>query len=94
MPERISRINEENRCAQICLAAAKEINNRFLLCRVASISARRLQINSKPSSETINQSLRLIAASAAETTLQGCESVESCQAEIPVLETQPLAESV
>jgi len=33
---------------------------------VASTSARRLQINSKQSSETINQSLRLIAASAAE----------------------------
>lgn len=80
--------------SEYVFAAAKEINNRFMLCRVASISARLLQINSKQSSETINQSLRLIAASAAETTPQSCESVESCQAEIPVPETQPLAESV
>ena len=33
-----------------------------MLCRVASISARHLQIGSKQPSETINQSLRLIAA--------------------------------
>jgi hypothetical protein len=45
-------------------AAAKKINNRFLLCRVTSVSARRLQIGSKQPSETINKSLCLIAASA------------------------------
>lgn len=45
-------------------AAAKKINNRFLLCRVTSVSARRLQIGSKQPSETINKSLSLIAASA------------------------------
>lgn len=43
-------------------AAAKEISNRFLLCRVASVSARRLQVGAKQPSETINQSLLLIAA--------------------------------
>lgn len=44
--------------------AAKKISNRFLLCRVTSVSARRLQVNSKQPSETINRSLRLIAAMA------------------------------
>jgi hypothetical protein len=80
--------------SEYVFAAAKGINNRFMLCRVASISARRLQINSKQSSETINQSLRLIATSAAEITPQSAESAVSCQAEFPVLETKPVAESV
>lgn len=48
--------------SEYVFAAAKEINNRFLLCRVTSVSARRLQVNSKQPSETINQSLQLIAA--------------------------------
>jgi len=48
--------------SEYVFAAAKEINNRFLLCRVASVSARRLQMGSKQPSETINQSLQLIAA--------------------------------
>ncbi|HET7873192.1 MAG TPA: hypothetical protein VFL42_11815 [Terriglobales bacterium] len=45
-------------------AAIKKIDNRFMLCRVTSVSARRLQVNSKQSSETINRSLRLIAGMA------------------------------
>jgi DNA-directed RNA polymerase subunit K/omega len=45
-------------------AAAKKISNRFLLCRVTSVSARRLQMGSKQPSETISKSLGLIAASA------------------------------
>lgn len=49
------------RCEYV-FAAAKEISNRFLLCRVASVSARRLQVGAKNPSETINQSLILIAA--------------------------------
>lgn len=50
--------------SQYVFAAAKEISNRFLLCRVTSASARRLQIGSKQPAETINQSLGLIAAAA------------------------------
>lgn len=43
-------------------AAVKEISNRFLLCRVTSVSVRRLLIDSRQPSETINRSLKLIAA--------------------------------
>jgi hypothetical protein len=43
-------------------AAAKKISNRFLLCRVASVSAHRLQARPSPFTESINQSLKLIAA--------------------------------
>jgi hypothetical protein len=43
-------------------AAAKTIRNRFLLCRVASVSAQRLQTTPRPYAESINQSLKLIAA--------------------------------
>lgn len=48
--------------SEYVFAAAKEIHNRFMLCRVASASARRLQMGSKQPSETINQSLQLIAS--------------------------------
>jgi hypothetical protein len=48
--------------SEYVFAAAKRINNRFLLCRVTSVSARHLQIGSKQPSETINKSLNLIAA--------------------------------
>jgi hypothetical protein len=50
--------------SQYVFDATKKINCRFLLCRVASISARRLQKNSNHPSESINESLRLIAAAA------------------------------
>jgi hypothetical protein len=48
--------------SEYVFAAVKEIENRFLLCRVASISTRRLHIDSTRSSDTINKSLNLIAA--------------------------------
>jgi hypothetical protein len=48
--------------SEYVFAAAKRINNRFLLCRVTSVSARHLQIGSKQPSETINKSLNLIAS--------------------------------
>jgi DNA-directed RNA polymerase subunit K/omega len=57
-----ARDQEKKMRSEYVFAAAKEINNRFLLCRVASVSARRLQMGSKQPSETINQSLQLIAA--------------------------------
>lgn len=47
--------------SEYVFAAVKEIGNRFLLCRVASVSARRLHRDSTQPSETINQSLKLIA---------------------------------
>jgi len=47
--------------SEYVFAAMKEISNRFLLCRVASVSARRLYQGSKQPSETINKSLKLIA---------------------------------
>ena len=48
--------------SEYVFAAVKEISNRFLLCRVASVSARRLHRDSTQASETINKSLQLIAA--------------------------------
>lgn len=48
--------------SEYVFAAAKEISNRFMLCRVASVSARRLQVGTKQPSQTINRSLLLIAA--------------------------------
>jgi len=47
--------------SEYVFAAIKEISNRFLLCRVASASARRLHQGSTQPSETINKSLKLIA---------------------------------
>jgi len=52
--------------SEYVFAATKEISNRFLLCRVAAASARRLHREATQSSQTINESLRLIAT--AETT--------------------------
>ena len=48
--------------SEYVFAASKEIGNRFMLCRVTSVSARRLQVGSRQASETINKSLKLIAA--------------------------------
>lgn len=48
--------------SEYVFAAVKEIENRFMLCRVVSVSARRLHIDSTQSSATINKSLHLIAA--------------------------------
>lgn len=47
--------------SEYVFAAVKEISNRFLLCRVASASARRLHQDSTQPSQTINKSLKLIA---------------------------------
>ena len=47
--------------SEYVFAAAREISNRFMLCRVTSVSARRLHIESTQPSETINKSLKLIA---------------------------------
>ena len=43
-------------------AAGKKISNRFLLCRVTSVAARRLQKGQKPFTESINESLKLVAS--------------------------------
>jgi hypothetical protein len=43
-------------------AAGKNIGNRFLLCRVASVSARHLQEGPKQFTESINKSFKLIAS--------------------------------
>jgi hypothetical protein len=48
--------------SEYVFAAAREIGNRFVLCRVTSVSARRLHIDSTQPSETINKSLKLIAS--------------------------------
>jgi hypothetical protein len=48
--------------SEYVFAAVKEIENRFMLCRVTSVSARRLHLDSTRSSDTINKSLNLIAA--------------------------------
>ena len=73
--------------SEYVFAAAKEVSNRFLLCRLASVSARRLQIGSKQASESINQSLQLIAT--AELIDQGCKdiSLEQSPAEALAIET-------
>ena len=42
-------------------AAGSTIDNRFLLCRVAAVYARRLQNTRNQFAESINQSLRLIS---------------------------------
>jgi hypothetical protein len=46
-------------------AAAKKIGNRFLLCRVAAVSARHLQEGPKQFTESINKSFKLIASMSA-----------------------------
>jgi hypothetical protein len=47
--------------SEYVFAAVKEIENRFMLCRVASVSTRRLHIDSTRPSDTINKSLNMIA---------------------------------
>jgi hypothetical protein len=46
-------------------SAAQKIGNRFLLCRVTSVAARRLQKGQKPFTESINDSLKLVASMSA-----------------------------
>jgi len=68
--------------SEYVFAAAKEVSNRFLLCRMTSVSARRLHVGSKNASQTINESLQLIAT--AELTEPGEELAASagCPAEV------------
>ena len=65
--------------SEYVFAAIKEISNRFLLCRVASASARRLHQGTTQPSETINKSLKLIAAGEPEEhdTVPGCDNSPS-----------------
>lgn len=49
--------------SQDVFAAAKQVSNRFLLCRVTSVSSHRLHIAPKHFSESINRALHEIARS-------------------------------
>jgi len=53
---------EQNMRSEGVFAAAKKIGNRFLLCRVTSVTAHCLQKGQKPFTESINESFRLIAS--------------------------------
>lgn len=53
---------EQNMRSEDVFAAAEKIDNRFLLCRVTSVAARRLQKGQKPLTDSINESLKLIAS--------------------------------
>lgn len=68
--------------SEYVFAATREVTNRFLLCRLTSVSARRLQVGSRHMSETINQSLKLIAAAElAEPPNNKDADTDGCQAE-------------
>ncbi|HYL92471.1 MAG TPA: hypothetical protein VEW69_04875 [Alphaproteobacteria bacterium] len=78
--------------SEYVFAAAKEIGNRFLLCRVASVSARRLHQGSRQPSETINNSLMLIAAATVGTDkMPSGEETTAGAAKIAELELHPAA---
>jgi hypothetical protein len=68
--------------SEYVFAAAREVSNRFLLCRMTSVSARRLQIGSKHTSQTINQSLQLIAAAAFAMPVNKETCGQDCQTEV------------
>jgi len=74
--------------SEYVFAAAKEIGNRFMLCRVAAVSARRLHAGSRQPSETINQSLQLIAS--ADITEHNCRELplQTQSQPAPVLEVE------
>lgn len=65
--------------SEYVFAAMKEISNRFLLCRMASASARRLHQGATQPCETINKSLKLIAAGESEErdAVPGCDDQPS-----------------
>jgi len=73
--------------SEYVFAAAKEVSNRFLLCRLASVSARRLQIGSKQASESINRSLQLIATAELIDQDRKDTSLEESPAEALAIET-------
>ena len=54
------KIDSSTRSSKV-FAAGSTIDNRFLLCRVAAVYARRLQKTRIQFAESINQSLRLIS---------------------------------
>ena len=54
------KIDNSTRSSRV-FAAGSTIDNRFLLCRVAAVYARRLQKTRIQFAESINQSLRLIS---------------------------------
>ncbi|MGC2744179.1 MAG: hypothetical protein WA672_13390 [Candidatus Angelobacter sp.] len=54
------KIDNSTRSSKV-FAAGITIDNRFLLCRVAAVYARRLQKTRIQFAESINQSLRLIS---------------------------------
>ena len=60
--------------SEYVFAALREVGNRFLLCRLAAASARRLHQGSTQPSETINKSLKLIAGDGA----KGSEALVGC----------------
>ena len=68
--------------SEYVFAAVKQIGNRFLLCRMTSVSARRLQVGSKQPSETINQSLLLLATAEIREDITGPESKSAATAEV------------
>ncbi|HET9181684.1 MAG TPA: hypothetical protein VFP59_06100 [Candidatus Angelobacter sp.] len=70
--------------SEYVFAAVREINNRFMLCRVTSVSARRLHIDSTQPSETINKSLKLIAAGEGAGTSAGTKNVSESANVAPV----------
>lgn len=49
-------------CSEDVFAAATKIGNRFLLCRVTSVAARRLHKGQKAFTESIDESIKLIAS--------------------------------
>jgi hypothetical protein len=53
--------------SQDVFAAAKQVGNRFLLCRVTSVASHRLHIAPKHFSASINRALREIARPAEHT---------------------------
>ena len=67
--------------SEYVFAATREVTNRFLLCRLTSVSARRLQVGSRHMSETINQSLKLIAAAELAEPNNKEAGTDGCQAE-------------
>jgi hypothetical protein len=75
--------------SEYVFAASKKIGNRFMLCRMTSISARRLHKGSTHASETINMSLKLIGANEDSSSIAVVASVapvDPVQAEVVVAE--------
>jgi hypothetical protein len=63
--------------SQDVFAAAKQVRNRFLLCRVTSVSSHRLHVAPKHFSESINRALHEIARSTEHTEKNAANVVAS-----------------